>query len=130
MEKKVTNEVIEKIAEGMRKDFEFRLFNLTYEYYYAILQEAIEEVTEMDETSKTIDINEEFEYYINEVLEEMDYPSIKDLDDASKDLINSLYNDFVEHLRDVVEDVEDEYTDVDVDIDIEEDKFIVVTTEY
>jgi hypothetical protein len=127
MEKKVTNEVIEKIAEGMRKDFEFILFNLTYEYYYAILQEAIVEVTEMDETSKTIDINEEFEYYINEVLEEMEFPSIKDLDDASKALINTLYNDFVEHLRGVIDDVEDEYSDVDIDI---EDKYIVVTREY
>ena len=128
MEKKVTNEVIEKIAEGMRKDFEFRLFNLTYEYYYAILQEAIEEVTEMDETSKTIDINEEFEYYINEVLEEMDYPSIKDLDDDSKGLINSLYDEFVNGIRNIIEDVEDEYSDVD--IEIQGDKFIVVTTEY
>jgi len=128
MEKKVTNEVIEKIAEGMRKDFEFRLFNLTYEYYYAILQEAIEEVTEMDETSKTIDINEEFEYYINEVLEEMDYPSIKDLDDDSKGLINSLYDEFVNGIRNIIEDVEDEYSDVD--IEIQGDKFIVVTAEY
>lgn len=127
MEKKVTNEVIEKIAEGMRKDFEFRLFNLTYEYFYAILQEAIEEVTEMDETSKTIDINEEFEYYINEELEYMEYPSMKDLDDYSKGLINSLYDEFVNGIRNIIEDVEDEYSDVNIEID---NNKIVVTTEY
>lgn len=130
MEKKVTNEVIEKIAEGMRRDFDIELFYgvTQYHYFYAILQEAIADVTEYDEEIKTIDINEEFEYYINEVLKEMEYPSIKDLDDVSKGLINTLYNDFVEHLRDVIDDVEDEYSDVD--IDIEEDKFIVVTAEY
>jgi len=126
MKKKVTNEVIEKIAEGMRKDLLPDFINNDYEYYYNILQEAIEEVTEQDDLIKRIDIGKEFTDYINAVLASMNYPSRYELDNNSQALINTLYNEYFECLESIVEDVKEEYTDVYIEI---ENNKIVVTAE-
>ena len=126
MEKKVLNEAITKtIAKKMRR--QLKEGTRLYSFYYYIFQDAIEEVCEMGELIKRIDIGKEFTEYINNVLSDMDYPSRYELDSISQSLINSLYNEFFECLESIVEDVKEEYTDVDIDID---DNMIIITADY
>lgn len=123
--KKVLNEaMINVIAKRMRKHFEEGKPH--YYFYYNIVQEAIEEVTEQDDLIKRIDIGKEFTEYINNVLSVLDYPSRYELDGISQTLINSLYNVFFECLESIVEDVKEEYTDVN--INVFKDSIIVITT--
>lgn len=124
MEKVLNEAMINVIAKRMRKQFEEG--TRIYSFYYYIIQEVIEEVTEMDEESKTIDINKEFTEYINDVLSVLNYPSRYELDNISQALVNLLYNIFFECLGSIVEDVKEEYTDVDIDI---YDNKIMVTKE-
>lgn len=126
--KKVLNEaMINEIAKRIRK--QFKEGTRIYSFYYYIIQEAIEDVVEMDGTItiKKIDINKEFTEYINDVLSVLNYPSRYDLDNTSQALVNSLYNIFFGYIEDIVEDVKEEYTDVNIDID---NNMIVITDEY
>lgn len=126
--KKVLNEaMINAIAKRIRK--QFKEGTRIYSFYYYIIQEAIEDVVEMDGTItiKKIDINKEFTEYINDVLSVLNYPSRYDLDNTSQALVNSLYDLFFSYIEDIVEDVKEEYTDVNIEI---ENNMIVITDEY